>query len=229
VNSCRQVPEVVDVDRFVLLLPMFHSFMLTVCILLPLLIGGSIVLIRSLHPPKNIIAEIIRHQATILAAIRNCSAPSPMRRSAEPHPADLHQQRRPAAGGRLARVQRALPDPPDEGYGLSEASPVVSMNPFRGVQPGSIGLPIPDVEVSIRSERPGVPRHTVGEVCVRGGNVMAGYWNNPRSPPRRCSTAGCTPATSANRTRTATRHYRCRKKDMLLVNGINCTRGRSRR
>ena len=69
VESCRQVLKAVSFDRFVVLLPMFHSFMLTVGILLPLIVGGSLVLIKSLHPPKNVVQEIIAREATILPAI----------------------------------------------------------------------------------------------------------------------------------------------------------------
>src|SRR5689334_5608069 len=53
VESCAQALMVVEADRLVVLLPLFHSFMMTVGMLLPILVGGSIVLIRSLHPPKN--------------------------------------------------------------------------------------------------------------------------------------------------------------------------------
>ena len=68
-----------------------------------------------------------------------------------------------------------------EGYGLSEASPVVSMNPIRGMRKaGSIGLPVKDVFVSIRRETgEEMAQGRTGEVCVRGGNVMIGYWNKP--------------------------------------------------
>src|SRR5204863_6652572 len=69
VESCRQMLAAVDHDRFVVLLPMFHSFMLTVGVLLPLLVGGSMVLIRSLHPPKNVLGEICHRGATILPAV----------------------------------------------------------------------------------------------------------------------------------------------------------------
>ena len=69
VESCRRALEAVGEDRIVVLLPMFHSFMLTVGILLPLLMGGSIVLIKTLHPPKNIVAEIMQHRATLLPAV----------------------------------------------------------------------------------------------------------------------------------------------------------------
>src|SRR5207249_3638225 len=69
VESCRQVLAAVEADRFVILLPMFHSFMLCVGVLLPMLVGGSIVLIRSVHPPKNILLEILHHRATIMPAV----------------------------------------------------------------------------------------------------------------------------------------------------------------
>src|SRR5439155_6134068 len=69
IESGRQVLETDDRDRVVVLLPMFHSFMLCVGILLPMITGCSIVLIKSLHPPKNVIQEMIARQATILPAI----------------------------------------------------------------------------------------------------------------------------------------------------------------
>ena len=69
VESCRQVLAVVDLDRFVLMLPMFHSFMLTACILLPLFVGGSIVLIKGLSQPKQAVAEMLQRGGTVLPAM----------------------------------------------------------------------------------------------------------------------------------------------------------------
>ena len=69
VDSCRLVLKCVENDRIVVLLPMFHSFMLCVGIFLPMTVGASIVLIRSVHPPRNVLIEICKHQATILPAI----------------------------------------------------------------------------------------------------------------------------------------------------------------
>src|SRR5208283_4523416 len=68
VESCRVVLEAVGADRFAVVLPLFHSFMLTVGLLLPMLVGGSMVLIKTLHPPKNVLMEILQHQATLLPA-----------------------------------------------------------------------------------------------------------------------------------------------------------------
>jgi len=68
-----------------------------------------------------------------------------------------------------------------EGYGLTEASPVVSAHRLSGVRKlGSVGQPIPGVEVSIRdADDRALPVGEVGEVCVRGANVMVGYYKNP--------------------------------------------------
>ena len=69
VESCRIVLRTVETDRIAVLLPLFHSYMLTVGILLPLIVGGSIVLIKSLHPVRNALQEMIDRQASILPAI----------------------------------------------------------------------------------------------------------------------------------------------------------------
>lgn len=224
VASCREVLEAVAVDRFALVLPMFHSFMLTVCVLLPFLVGGSIVLIRSLQQPKGILTEIIRHQATILPAIPQlfralANAPVPPNLSlriclsgAAPLPADT-----------MRAFDARYPIPVVEGYGLSEASPVVSINPLRGVQkPGSIGLPIPHVEISIRDDDGReLPHRSVGEVCVRGGNVMVGYWDRPEESAAALRDGWLYTGDIGYMDTDGYTYITDRKKDMLLVNGIN--------
>jgi long-chain acyl-CoA synthetase len=70
-----------------------------------------------------------------------------------------------------------------EGYGLSETSPVASCNPVEAVREGSIGLPLPATDISIRSlENPAqeVPCGEPGEICIAGPQVMTGYWNKPQ-------------------------------------------------
>jgi long-chain acyl-CoA synthetase len=224
VASCRQVLEAVQLDRFALVLPMFHSFMLTVCILLPLAVGGSIVLVKSLHPPKNILHEIVRHGATVLPAIPQlfralAHVPVPEGLSlrlcisgAAPLPLEI-----------LGEFSRRYPAPLIEGYGLSEASPVVSINPIRGgAKPGSIGLPIPGVEVSIRDENgTELACGQTGEVCVRGGNVMLGYWGRPEESAQALRDGWLYTGDIGHRDNDGFGYITDRKKDMLLVNGIN--------
>lgn len=224
VNSCRQVLAAVDGDRFVVLLPMFHSFMLCVGVMLPMLVGGSIVLIKSLHPPKNIIQEIIQRRATILPAI-----PQFFRTLANaPIPKDL-PLRVCVSGGAplpveiLREFNEKMPIPVIEGYGLSEASPVVSLNPLAGPwKAGSIGVPIPGVEVSVQSDAGEfLPIDQTGEICVRGGNVMQGYWNQPEETARAMRDGWLLTGDIGYRDADGYFYITDRKKDMLLVNGIN--------
>lgn len=224
IDSCRRVLEAVPHDRFVVLLPLFHSFMMTVGMLLPMLIGGSMVIIRSLHPPKNILAEILHRQATLLPAVpqffrtlahAGMPANSPLRvcvSGGAPLPMEI-----------LNEFNAKMPVPLIEGYGLSEASPVVSLNPLRGPwKAGSIGLPIPNVEMSVQDEAGAMlGDDQTGEICVRGGNVMAGYWNKPEETANAIRNGWLLTGDIGHRASDGYFHITDRKKDMLLVNGIN--------
>jgi long-chain acyl-CoA synthetase len=223
VESCRVVLQTVEMDRFAVLLPLFHSYMMTVGMLLPLIVGGSIVLIRSVHPPRNAIAEVIRHQATVLPAIpqfyRSLTAAGdpklPLRlcvSGAAPLPVKV-----------LEEFEQKFHIPIIEGYGLSEASPVVTKNPLDGRRkPGSIGLPIHDVEVSVQDDSGNLlDPHQVGEICVRGGNVMLGYWKKPEETTRAMRGKWLLTGDVGYRDEEGYYYITDRKKDMLLVNGCN--------
>ncbi|HYE33681.1 MAG TPA: long-chain fatty acid--CoA ligase [Methylomirabilota bacterium] len=224
VESCRLLLEAVGEDRFVVILPMFHSYVLTVGTFLPMLIGGSMVLVKSLHPPKNMITEIIQHQGTILPCIPQffrtltnlpSAPPLPIRvfvSGAAPLPVEV-----------LKQFNEMYKAPLLEGYGLSEASPVVTNNPIRGVRKvGSIGLPIPNVTVTIQDEQgkilgPG----EIGEICVKGENVMQGYWGNAEESKKAFRDGWLLTGDIGYRDEDNYFYITDRKKDMLLVNGIN--------
>jgi long-chain acyl-CoA synthetase len=224
VESCRQVLYAMDMDRFVVLLPMFHSFMMTVGVLLPTIVGGSLVVVKSLHPPKNILQEIIQHRATILPAI-----PQFFRTLANaPVPKDFPLRLcisggAPLPGEILREFNEKMPIPLIEGYGLSEASPVVSMNPVKGPwKAGSIGVPIPGVEVSAQDDEGRMlPQGETGEICVRGGNVMQGYWNRPDETAKALRDGWLLTGDIGHQDADGYFYITDRKKDMLLVNGIN--------
>lgn len=185
VRSCIKALEETSEDRLTLLLPMFHSFMLTVCIFTPLSMGAGIVLIKSVQPFKAAMREIIRNRATILVGI-----PQLFQALADAKiPFWLHWLLKlrlavsgaaPLPGQTLVKFDQKFHFPLLEGYGLSEASPVVSFNPIRGVQkPGSVGLPLPNIEVKIFDDHAHeLPPGQVGEIAVRGPNVMLGYYNH---------------------------------------------------
>jgi len=225
VDSCRQVLSVVNFDRFVLMLPMFHSFMLTACILLPLLVGGSIVLIHSLHAPKQAIQEILLRKGSVLPAM------AALFRTLAHLPPGIELPLRlcisgagPLPGEILRAFNARHPKVPlIEGYGLSEASPVVSINPVEGPwMAGSIGLPIPNVEVSVQDDSGALlPDGTDGEICVRGGNVMLGYWNAPQKTAETLVNGWLRTGDIGHRRPDGYFVITDRKKDMLKPNGIN--------
>ena len=224
VESCRLCLQTVAEDRFAVLLPMFHSYMVTVGLLLPLFVGGSIVLVKSLHPVKNVIQEIFARQATVLPAIPqfyrsmvNADLPSPLPlrvciSGSAPLPAQT-----------LKDFEKKFGIPLIEGYGLSEASPVVAKNPLDGThKPGSIGLPIPNVEMSVQDDSGRLlGANESGEICVRGGNVMMGYWNQLEETARAFRNGWLLTGDLGYRDADGYYYITDRKKDMLLVNGNN--------
>jgi long-chain acyl-CoA synthetase len=188
-------------------------------------VGASIVLIKSLHPPRNVMQEIILRQATILPAI-----PQFFRAMASPQmTVDLPSLRMAISGAAPLPVQ-VLKDfeakfkfPMIEGYGLSEASPVVTKNPLFGVRKaGSIGIPIANVELTIQDDAGKMlAADEIGELCVRGGNVMLGYWNQPEETAKVMRSGWLLTGDIGYKDADGYFFITDRKKDMLLVNGIN--------
>jgi long-chain acyl-CoA synthetase len=118
---------------------------------------------------------------------------------------------------------RKFPFPLREGYGPTESSPVATVNPIYGInKPGSIGKPIPNVELSIRDEAgQELPVGAIGEICIRGGNVMRGYWNQPEETTKVLRDGWLYTGDVGYRDADGYYYITDRKKDMLLVNGIN--------
>jgi long-chain acyl-CoA synthetase len=224
VNSCRIVLESVPDDCLAVILPMFHTYMMTVGIFLPFTSGGSIVLVKSLHPPRAMLQEIFSRRATILPAVPSfyrmilgAQLPTPLPiRIFISGSAPLPMQT-------LKEFEEKFKVPLIEGYGLSEASPVVSKNPLKGVRKaGSIGIPVANVEMSVQDESGKfLGTNETGEICVRGGNVMQGYWNQPKETANAFRGDWLLTGDVGHRDADGYYYITDRKKDMLLVNGIN--------
>ena len=224
VNAIIEAADITNEDRMAVLLPMFHSFTMTVGLLLPMTRGLSIVAIKSLNPPKNIITEIIQHRATVMPAIPqlyrafvNVKLPSdlPLRvcfSGAAPLPVEV-----------LNAFNKNVGIPLLEGYGLSETSPVACMNPLNGERkPGSVGLPIGDVQFQIRNDDGFVlPVGDPGEICIKGHNIMMGYWNNLEATEASIKDGWLLTGDIGHLDNDGYLYITDRKKDMLLVNGIN--------
>jgi long-chain acyl-CoA synthetase len=228
VGSCIKALEETSDDRLTLLLPMFHSFMLTVCVFTPLSMGAGIVLIKSVQPFKSAMREIIRNRATILVGI-----PQLFQALADAKiPFWLHWLLKlrlavsgaaPLPGETLGKFERNFRFPLLEGYGLSEASPVVSFNPIRGVHKGgSVGLPLPDIEVKIFDDHDReLPTDQVGEIVVRGPNVMRGYYNHPEETAATLRNNWLHTGDMGKKDDDGYIYIVDRRKEMLLVRGMN--------
>jgi long-chain acyl-CoA synthetase len=110
-----------------------------------------------------------------------------------------------------------------EGYGLTETSPVVTGNPVGKARVGSVGIPVPSTEVVLLDDEGHlVPPGEAGEVCVRGPQVMAGYWQRPDETARSMTADGFF-RTGDIGMMDPDGYFRIvdRKKDMILVSGFN--------
>jgi len=188
VANCASVREALVVypqDVFLAVLPLFHAFGLTATLFLPLLWGASTVLMRRFHPTATI--EVVeREKVTILPMVASMFAL--LMRVAAREPSRLSSVRMAIAGGgplppSLAEeFQQRLGFPIFQGYGLTEASPVVATNHPWACRPTSVGRPLPGLRVEIRDDDGKVlPAGETGEVFVAGGSVMAGYYRNPEA------------------------------------------------
>jgi long-chain acyl-CoA synthetase len=178
-------------DSLLAVLPFFHTYGLSVCMLSATAIGATM----HLHPrfdAKAVIEIIERHRPTMVPAVPAMLAA--LNRVMKTHPVDLSCIESVICGasaldpGVRAEFEAAGAKCVAEGYGLSEASPVTHANPIGGEnRPGTIGLPLPDTEARIMDEATGeheMPVGAVGELVIRGPQVMKGYYNNPTETAR---------------------------------------------
>jgi long-chain acyl-CoA synthetase len=178
------IPQAREGEEVVLCVaPFFHAYGLTVGMNFALLAAASMALLPRFKA-QDVVKAIRRYQPTIfpgiptmyLALMREAGKhPDDLKSikycisGAAPPPAQVQADFEAITGGRLV-----------EGYGLSEASPVTHCNPLTDQRrTGSIGLPLPGVEAAIVHQETGEPVSTgsVGELVVRGPNIMQGYWN----------------------------------------------------
>lgn len=181
-------------ETFLSVIPLIHSYGMTNAMNIPIAMGATIVLLP-VFEAHEVLTQIQRHKPTAvpgvpsmfmaisqtpnvrtygLSSIRACIS------GAAPLPVEVKEAFEKLTKGRLV-----------EGYGLTEASPVTHANPLNDVvKLGSIGVPIPNTEarvVDLITQRPMGPGE-IGELQVRGPQVMLGYWRKDGSYDRSCIT-----------------------------------------
>ncbi|MCZ3375745.1 long-chain acyl-CoA synthetase [Rhizobium sp. ERR 922] len=212
---------------FVCALPLYHIFALTVNSLMGMSLGGHNVLIANPRDIPAFIKELGKYKFdmfpglnTLFNALMNNPEFSKLDLSNTATLAGGMAVQRPVA----ERWQKMTGAWITEGYGLSETSPVASANRFDSPEfTGTIGLPITGTDFDIRDENGNsLPLGEVGEICIRGPQVMAGYWKQPAETARVMTPDGF--FRSGDMGFMDERGYTKivdRKKDMILVSGFN--------
>jgi len=218
----------VDQLMIVTALPLYHIFALTACFLLAMRAGGVCLLIPNPRDIPNLVKELAKYRPNMFPAVNT------LYNALLNHPdfGRIDFSRLKSSNGGGMAVQRAVAErwlkatgcPIIEGYGLSETSPVLTCN--RGDSneyTGTIGIPLPSTEISIRDDAGNeLPLGSPGEICARGPQVMAGYWQRPEETAQvmtkdgffRTGDIGVMDEGGMIR-------IVDRKKDMILVSGFN--------
>src|SRR5947207_8072340 len=166
-------------------LPLYHIFSLTVNCLVMMVVGGEYVMITNPRDIPRFVKELAKHRYSMISGVNT------LFNALLNHPdfarLDFSALRL-AVGGGMA-VQKAVAErwkqvtgsPIIEGYGLTETAPSATANPLNVTTfTGAIGVPMPSTEVVLRDDdNRDLPLGQAGEICIRGPQVMAGYWQRP--------------------------------------------------
>jgi long-chain acyl-CoA synthetase len=180
IRQCVEWVGFTPVDGLVGVLPQFHSFGLTVLTLLPLTVGCKVVY-TARFVPRKILALLKEHRPTAMIAIPSMYNVLLHARSATPdHFSSLkyvvsggEPLPRSVAEGFRQRLDTTI----NEGYGLTETGPVTNWCRPQDHRWGTVGMPLPRIEEKVVDEKGNrLGPDEEGEVCIRGPNVMAGYY-----------------------------------------------------
>ena len=224
------MPELTEVGNATVItaLPLYHIFALTTNMLVFTHVGGVNVLITNPRDMPGFVKELSKVKFTFITGVNTLF-------NALLHTPGFDRldfgSLRVALGGGMA-VQAAVSERWRQvtgrhicqGWGLTESSPVGTANLPRSPEfTGSIGYPIPSTEISIRDDDgKALPIGSVGEICIRGPQVMRGYWNRPEETAKVMLPGGWLRTGDIGRMDERGRSYiEDRKKDMILVSGFN--------
>ncbi|MGC8832440.1 MAG: class I adenylate-forming enzyme family protein [Armatimonadota bacterium] len=244
-RSAAQILDVLDIPQddkvFSAVLPFFHSFGLTTCLLLPVAVGAKSVLFSTFNP-RVLLAGAAKHRISFLLLVPEMyrglttSAAASWNQAVTSPP--IPSLRACISGGSplawsvAVEFEKVFGMPIHQGYGVTETSPVLSLSDLHSPPvPGCSGRAIPGVELVVLDENlEEVPSGTDGELAAAGPNVAWGYFRNPEltksrfrvlalsgREPRRCYLTGDLACLDGE----GRVFIRGRKDDLILVNGLN--------
>jgi len=228
IDSNTDVIKISSHDKIIVFLPMFHVFTFVVCILATFSHGTRIILLGSVKSFKRIVNAILGYRVSILVgipqvfnALVNANIPwffrfiNPIRvcvSGGAPLTAEV-----------LKKFEQKFRIPLLEGYGLSETTGGICVNPLEGPRkPLSVGPPIKGVQVKIIDEDDiELGSNEVGELLIKADNVMVGYYNQPEETKKVLRDGWLYTGDMAKIGKNGYIYIVDRKKDMLIVRGMN--------
>jgi len=227
--AAMQAIRITGRDRLIVFLPLFHSFTYTVCVIVPLLAGIMLSLLPGVKPFQRVVRSLIMDRITLFVAI-----PTVYKILAEkgmPWFVKALLRLRLCISGAAPLPPKVLSEfeavfrvPLREGYGLTEASPVVSINPVEPERnrPGTVGLPLPGISLRVVDDAGrDLPSGTAGELLVKGQSVMKGYLNRPEDTATTIRDGWLSTGDIASLDRDGYIRIIDRKKDLIIVDGLN--------
>ncbi len=218
--------KVDDSDRYICVLPMFHAFAETVCMLMPLFLGAEIVIVDKFLPEK-VLKTIQEKNVTFFAGVPTMYSALLNVKNKDDY--DLSHLNLCISGG-AAMPQQTMEDFEEtfnvkilEGNGPTETSPVAYVNPVDGKRKsGSVGLPIPETKVKIVDENDDeIPHGEIGEIIVQGDHVMKGYFKMPDATEKTLRGGWLHTGDLGKMDEDGYVYIVDRKKDMINVGGMN--------
>jgi long-chain acyl-CoA synthetase len=216
-------------EVFLACLPFFHVFGMTVSMLLPLAIGSHVVLAPNPRDIPDLVKSLARYRVTMfpalpalfvainnypgidnldISSVRSCLSGS------APLPVEVLERFERLTGGKIT-----------EGFGLTETSPLTHANPLDGLRKvGSVGIPVPGTDMKVVDVETGDRELGVGEegeLCIKGPQVMAGYWNRPDETAKTLRDGWVCTGDLARVDEDGYTFIVGRKKDMIVAAGYN--------
>ncbi|MDR2789627.1 MAG: long-chain-fatty-acid--CoA ligase [Campylobacteraceae bacterium] len=215
-------------DRFIVYLPMFHTFTLTIMVLLPIYFASSVVVIKSVFPFSNILKQTLLKRVTIFLGVPTVY--NALIKAKIPWYFMWFHRVRLYISGSAPLSEKSLSDFSKkftrgillEGYGLSECSPAVAVNRLEKQKPLSVGPALPGYEIKIvDDEMMELPTGEVGEIIVKGDCAMRGYLNRPEATAETLINGWVRTGDLGKLDEEGFLFIVDRKKDLIISKGIN--------
>ena len=223
-----QQANIRDGEIVITALPLYHIFALTVNLIQFIRMGGQNVLITDPRDFPAFVAELKKHKFSIITGVNTLF--NALLNTPGFSEVDFSNLKWSGGGGMAVQGpvanhwKKVTGCVLTQGYGLTETSPVASStSPLEPEFTGSIGLPLPNTEMAIMDDAGNeLPLGQVGEICIRGPQVMEGYWQRPEETAKVMLPGGWFRSGDMGRMNEKGESFiEDRKKDMILVSGFN--------